>query len=200
MDFFEAVKTRRSVKHYDQQAIMTEQEFEQMMAAVMLSPTSYNIQHWRFVRVKDSVLREAVKKAAWGQEQVADAAELMIICADTQAWQDRPQRYWAQTDTDTQNVILPMIKEFYSGKSQTQRDEAMRSCGMAAQTLMLAAKSLGFDSCPMIGFDSDEVARLIKLPQGHVISMMVAIGKASKDARPRAGQLPMEEVLLENNF
>ena len=58
--------------------------------------------------------------------------------------------------------MVPAI-ELYRGKEQVQRDEAMRSCGIAAQTLMLAAKSMGYDSCPMDGFDFDKVAELIKL-------------------------------------
>ena len=53
---------------------------------------------------------------------------------------------------------MPAIDQYYRGKDQVQRDEAMRSCGIAAQTLMLAAKSMGYDSCPMDGFDFDEVA------------------------------------------
>ena len=76
----------------------------------------------------------------------------------------------------------------------------MRSCGIAAQTLMLSAKSLGYDSCPMVGFDFDAVARLIRLPEDHVISMMLAIGKATAPANPRGGQLPLAEVVIKDRF
>ncbi len=200
MDFFEAVETRRSIKHYDTDAIMPQATFIKMMDAVMLSPTSYNIQHWRFIRVTDCNLRQDIQQAAWGQTQVVDASELVIICADMAAWQDRPERYWANADEDTRNVLVPMIEDFYAGKQQLQRDEAMRSCGMAAQTMMLSAKSLGYDSGAMIGFDSDEVARLIKLPEGHVIAMMVTIGKAIAPAKPRGGQLTRDETLKNNQF
>jgi len=93
-----------------------------------------------------------------------------------------------------------MIKSFYSGNVQIQRDEVMRSCGIAAQTLMLTAKAMGYDTCPMVGFDSDAVAKLINLPSGYVVSMMVAIGKATKPAHPRGGQLPLNEIIIENKF
>ncbi len=200
MELFEAIAQRRSVKHYDPAASMPNSDFEQIMNAVLLSPTSYNIQHWRFVRIQDQVLRSKIQQAAWDQPQIADAAELVIICADTNAWQDRPERYWADADEATRNVLLPMMQDFYQGKPQLQRDEALRSSGIAAQTLMLAAKSLGYDSNPMIGFEADEVAKLINLPEGHLIAMLVVVGKADKAARPRGGQLPLEEVLLENQF
>ena len=76
----------------------------------------------------------------------------------------------------------------------------MRSCGIAAQALMLAAKAMGYDSCPMDGFDFEKVRELINLPADHVISMFVAIGKKTKDAWPRAGQISMEDVLVRNHF
>jgi nitroreductase len=76
----------------------------------------------------------------------------------------------------------------------------MRSVGMAAQTLMLAAQGMGYDSGPMIGFDQDAVAKIIKLPADHVIGMFVVIGKKMEDARPRSGRLSVENVLIENSF
>ncbi len=200
MELFTAVEQRRAVKHYDSEAVMPKQDFDKLMSSVLLSPTSYNIQNWRFVRVTDKDSRLKIKNAAWGQQQVEDASEVIILCADSQAWSDRPQRYWANTDTSVQDMILPMIESFYSGKAQTQRDETMRSCGMAAQTLMLSAKALGYDTCPMIGFDSGEVAKIINLPAEHVICMMIVVGKALEPANKRAGQLPLNEVLIENSF
>lgn len=78
-----------------------------------------------------------------------------------------------------------------------QRDEAMRSCGLAAQTLMLAAKSMGYDSCPMDGFDFDAVGRL---PEDHVITMFVAIGKSTQPSWPRGSHLLFERVVLTRSF
>ncbi len=200
MDVFTAIQARRSVKHYDSDAELSDQQFQQLMSATLLSPTSYNIQHWRFVRIQDSELRKALKTAAWEQSQVTDASEVIVICADIDAWKDRPERYWARADVDTQNLLVPMIDSFYGGKPQLQRDEAIRSCGIAAQTLMLAAKAMGLDSNPMIGFDGEQVANLIKLPDNHLIAMIVTIGKASKAARPRGGQLALDDVLFTNGF
>ena len=200
MKTFGAIKQRRAVKHFDKHFDMPESDFKQLMSSVVLSPTAYNIQNWRFVRIKNRALREQIKKAGWDQAQIASASELVILCADTNAWQDRPERYWAAADEQTRQILLPMIESFYTDKLQTQRDEAMRSCGMAAQTLMLAAKSMGYDTCPMVGFDQNKVAELIKLPEDHVVVMMIPIGKAEKPANNRGGQLPLEEVLIENHF
>ena len=75
-----------------------------------------------------------------------------------------------------------------------------KAIGIAAQTLMLTAKSMGYDSCPMIGFDPGKVAEIIDLPKNHVIGMMLTVGKALKDANVRSGQLPFDEVVFRNGF
>ena len=196
----DAIENRRSVKSFDSNHKMTEEEIRKLLSLTILSPSAYNIQNWRFVNVRDTGLRQKIRKAAWDQSQVTDASLLIILCADLKAWEKQPLRYWKNANKEVQDFILPLIDGYYRGKDQVQRDEAMRSCGIAAQTLMLAAKSLGYDSCPMDGFDFNAVAKLINLPEDHVIAMFVTIGKGTKEAWPRGGQLPLEEVVITNHF
>ncbi len=200
MDTFSAIAARRSVKRYDSAHRLTKDEERTLFEAAILSPTSFNIQHWRFVTVKDPDLRQRIRDASWNQAQVTDASLLVLICADVQAWAKEPERYWRHAPEAARKAILPAIGGVYAGKDQLQRDEAMRSVGLAGQTLMLAAKALGYDSCPMIGFDPVKVGQLINLPDDHVIGLMVTIGKASEDARPRSGQLALDEVLVTDRF
>ena len=200
MELFTAISERRSVKHFDPEAKMPAEDFEKIIDAVRLSPSSYNIQHWRFLRVTDPAIREQLTAAAWGQHQVKDAAELVLICADMQAWSDRPERYWVDATAEVRDTLLPMLDGFYRGKPELQRDEAIRSSGLCAQTLMLAAKGLGYDSCPMIGFDPEQVAKIINLPDNYLVGMMIPMGKALKPANPRGGLLPLNDILFENSF
>ncbi len=200
MKTFEAIKNRRAIKEFDPSHIMSVEEKEQLLSLAMLSPTAFNIQNWRYVIISDVDLRNKIKEAAWGQPQVTDASLLIVLCADLKAWEKEPIRYWINAAEEVQNFVLPAIEGYYKNKPQVQRDEAMRSCGIAAQTLMLSAKSMGYDSCPMDGFDFDLVSELINLPEDHVISMFVAIGKATKPAWERPGQLALADVVIENKF
>lgn len=200
MDTQTAITLRRAVKHFDNNHHMTENEIDQLISLAMLSPTAFNIQNWRFLLALDSAQREKLKVAAWGQAQVTDASLLIVICADLNAWEKEPLRYWKDAPQALRDYMIPALDQYYRGRDQVQRDEAMRSAGIAAQTLMLAAKSMGYDSCPMDGFDFDQVAQIIQLPHDHVIAMFVAIGKGIKEANPRAGQLPMQEVVIHNHF
>lgn len=200
MNVFAAIEQRRSVKGFDPNHAMTDAEIDRLMNLAMLAPTAFNIQNWRFVLVRDPELRKQVRAAAWDQAQVTDASLLLVLTADLKAWEKEPARYWKNAPQPVQDFIVPAIGQYYSGREQVQRDEAMRSCGIAAMTLMLAAKEMGYDSCPMDGFDFDAVSKLINLPQDHVIAMFVAIGKGIKEPWPRGGQLPMNEVVVQNRF
>lgn len=196
----DAIRSRRAVKHYDASHRMTEEEVNELLSLAVLSPTAFNIQNWRFVVVTDQALRKKIREAAWDQAQVTDASLFVVLCADLKSWEKRPDRYWINAANEVQEFMLPAIDNYYRDKNQVQRDEAMRSCGIVAQTLMLAAKSMGYDSCPMDGFDFDKVADLVNLPDDHVIAMFVAIGRGTKKAWPRPGQLGLDEVVVQNRF
>ena len=196
----QAIETRRAVKHYDVNHSMTHEEINELLSLAILSPTAFNIQNWRFVVVADAELRKHIREAAWGQSQVTDASLFIILCADLKSWEKEPERYWTNAPKEVREFILPAIDNYYRGKDQVQRDEAMRSCGIAAQTLMLTAKSMGYDSCPMDGFDFGKVAELINLPDDHIIAMFVAIGKGTKEAWSRPGQLNLNDVVIKNSF
>ncbi len=200
MDTFTAIETRRAVKHYDPEHKMADAEINKLMSLVLLAPTAFNIQNWRFVLVRDPELRKKIRAVSWEQSQVTDASLLVIFCADLKAWEKDAGRYWKDAPKEAQDYIVPAIRQYYENREDVQRDEGMRSCGIAAQTLMLAAKAMGYDSCPMDGFDFGKVAELINLPEDHAIAMFVAVGKGTKEAWPRAGQLPMDEVVINDRF
>jgi nitroreductase len=179
---------------------MTAAEEKQLFDLAFETPSSFNIQHWRIVVARDPELRANIREAAWGQPQMTDASLLLILCADVKAWEKDPARYWETASQEVRNYLLPMINNFHNGREEVQRDEALRSVGMIAQTIMLTAKDMGYDSCPMIGFDPVRVAELINLPSDHIIGMMIAVGKGTKPANPKGGYLPRETVVLTDRF
>jgi len=200
MNVFEAVRARRAIKWYDPEHQMPEATFRSLMQDAILAPTAFNIQNWRFVRVTDPVQRQAIRAAAWDQAQVTEASELLVLCFDNTAWSNEPARYWRNAPQAVQDFLVPAIADYYQNKPQVQRDEGMRSCGLIGQNIMLLAKALGYDTCPMDGFDYAAVGEIIDLPASHEIAFMIAIGKGVKEAWPLPGQLPLDEVMVENRF
>ena len=201
MNAIEAIFKRRSVKQYDPKYKISPEDEKKLFEATIQAPTSFNIQHWSFIVVRDPAVREKIRKEYGNdQAQMTDASLLIIFTADVKAWQKDPARYWQNAPKEVADLLVGWMGPFHEGREWLQRDEAQRSIGMAMQTLMIAAKEMGYDSCPMIGFDIEKVAELINLPEDHVMGPMVAIGKGIKEASPKAGQLPLEELVKDNTF
>jgi nitroreductase len=200
MQVDEAVRARRAIKWYDAAHQMSEQTFRTLMEHAILAPTAFNIQNWRFVRVTDPEQRKAIRAVAWDQAQVTDASELLVLCFDNKAWEHEPQRYWANAPQEVQDFLVPAIDVYYRDKPQVERDEGMRSCGLVGMTIMLMAEELGYQSCPMDGFDYEAVANIINLPESHTIAFMIAIGKGTRESWPKPGQLSLDEVMISNRF
>ena len=145
METFDAIYQRRAIKHFDPKHTLTKEEETKLLEAAIQSPTSFNIQHWRFVVVRDPALRQKIRTEFGNdQAQMTDASLLIIMTADVQAWRKDPERYWQNAPKEVAELLVNWIAPFHEGRDWLQRDEAQRSIGMAMQTLMLAAKAHRF--------------------------------------------------------
>jgi len=200
MQLSEAIKNRRAVKKYDTEYEVSDEDFSALIEQSLQAPSSFNIQHWRFVDVTDKDARAKIRAAAWDQAQVTEASKIIVLCADVKAWDKDPAQYWKQAPQEVSDIMVPMLREFYYGREWIQRDEAMRSVGIIAESFMLGASAMGLDTCPMIGFDQDVVGDIINLPDDHVIGMMIALGKRSEEPFPHGVRISMEQAVINNKF
>ena len=199
MEFSDIVQQRRSIKSYDAEKSISDAELKELFKEVTLSPSSYNLQHWTFIAVKDSEQKKLLKEAAWGQQQVEDCSVAILVCGKLNAYKDAPIIY-KNTPKEVQEGMLPMINNFYEGKEQLQRDEAIRSASLAAMTLMYAAKNLGWATGPIIGFDPVATSKLLNLTQAYIPVMLLVLGYQKKAPRPRDYRRPIEEVVRLNTL
>jgi len=200
MNVTQAIEERRAVKHYDPEHVMPEEDLAELIRLTKLAPSSFNMQNYRLLVVTERELRAQIREHAWDQAQVTDASVLFILCADLEAHDADPSLYWSHAPKEVQDILGPMIAPFYGGKEQLIRDEGIRSSALAGMTLMLAAKELGYDSCPMIGFDGAKVAELVNLPDGYALSFMIPVGKKAKGAWDRGPRLADEKVVAYDRF
>ena len=194
MDFSQIVAQRRAVKFYDPEHEITDAELRNLFSKVTLTPSSFNLQHWRFVVVRDPKRKAKLREAALGQEQVETASAVVVVLGKLDAHLDAPQIY-ADVPGETQDTLLPMIERAYAGKPALQRDEAIRSASLAAMTLMYAAGEMGYAIGPMTGFDPQAVAKLIGAGENYVPVMLVVVGKPVGETRRRPTRLPTGEVV-----
>lgn len=194
MEFSEVVRQRRSIKSYDRDQAVSDAQLRAIFEDVVLSPSSFNLQHWTFIVVRDPALKKALRAAAWDQAQVEDAAAAILVCGRLDAHKDA-RRIYGDAPVELREQLVPMIREFYEGREQAQRDEAIRSGALAAMALMLAARNHGLDTGPMIGFDPEAVSALLGLTPNYIPVMMVVMGRRSGEPRPRAYRRPLDEVV-----
>jgi len=200
MNTLDAIRSRRAVKTYDPNYQLSRAEKDELLQLALLAPSAFNLQHVRLVEVSDPALRAQLRVVGWDQAQMTDASMLVVVCAQLDSWEQNVRRVWDGAPQPVQDYMAGAIDAYYRDKPQVQRDEAMRSCGLMAQTLMLAARAKGLESCPMDGFDFEAVARLINLPRNHLIGLMVAVGRGTVEPRPRVGKLPFDEVVIRDRF
>ena len=200
MKTIDAIKKRRSIRYYDSNYVIPDNEINELINLTMLTATSYNIQHWKFVVVDNPRLRKEIRKVSFDQAQITDASKLILVCTDIKAWEKDMPRKWENSPSEISDFMVSRSKMFYQDKEQLQRDEAIRSASFATQTLVLASVSKGYDTGVMIGFESEKVAKLINLPKDYIISNFVVIGKGIEAPFIRGGQLPLEEVRIKNSF
>lgn len=195
-----AIQNRRAVKRFDPDHKITRKARDKLLSTGLLFPPLFNIQNWHFVVVDDPEQRKRIREVSWDQPAVTEASLLIILCTDLEAWIKEPLHCWHSAQQSFDDCFGPTSGPIERGLDQMQRDEVMRSCGIVAQTLMLAAQAMGYDSCLMDGFDEDVIGDLINLPEGHAVCMLLAIGKGVGDLHPHQMDLPIKEVVINDHF
>lgn len=201
MNVENAILQRTAIRTFDPSYEMSASEKRSLLTLARHAPSAFNVQQWRFVLIEDPAQRVALQTAANNQTQFTDAAMLVAIVVDIDAWQRNPARYFSPMPADVAEVLGTKVIAFYNDRAWLARDDAMRSCGLVAQTIMLSATERGLASCPMDLFEPEHVHKLLNLPEGHEAAMFIAIGKPKSDQDvPRVGRLPYEELVFVDRF
>ncbi len=203
MNAFNAIKERQSMKHYDINHKLTDDEINQLMSLAVLYPTSFNMQNWIFVILKDPQIRKQIHAAiSSDQAQVTDASLLLIVvCAYLKSWNDNPGRHRANSAKEAQDFLISTRGDYLRRKRPVAGgDETMKSCRIATPIIMLASKSKEYDSNLMMGFDPEKITQTIKLAQEHTISMLIAVVKQTQPAMPGGRELSLDKAIFVDKF
>ncbi len=195
----EALRTRRSVKHFDPAFVLDDAAVGELLAPVAFTPTSFNLQHFRFVVSRTPAMKQALAAAAYGQEQVASCSAVVAVLAKIPAHEDAG-RVWHDAPEPLRDSMTRTIAAFYGAAPSLQRDEAIRSGSLAAMAIMLRATELGLDTCPLIGFDDDAAREVLGVPVDHMIVLLICVGRALRPAHPRVGRLNLDELIVTERY
>lgn len=201
----EILKDRVSANHFDNTKTLTDSEIKELVGYACEAPSSFNIQHWRFVAVTEKAAKERLKAAAYGQPKVVDAAVTFVVLGDLKGVDKLPDAIAPMLkagaiDQKAHDGWLGMANGMYKDNPQLARDEAIRSGSLAAMNLMIAAQAMGYASGPMIGFDPDEVKKALGISDRYLPVMLIAVGPGASGNWPRKPRFSVEQVLSFNSF
>ncbi len=195
MDIIQAIKERRSINFFEQNKELSDGKLMELLELANLSPSSFNLQPWRVVAVRESGRKKILRKCAFDQPKVEEASAVLIIIADPKAVEENMDRMldsWQQL-----GYMKPEMRETYNnmalnlyGTEDSPRRKffAIKNSALFAMNLMLAAKGIGLDTHPMDGFDEDCIKKEFNIPADKVIPMLIAVGhlKSGITLLPRA--------------
>ena len=199
MEFSEIVQQRRSVKSYDPEKTISDAELKDLFDEVVLSPSAFNLQHWTFIAVKDADMKKKFREAAWGQPQVEESSVPILVCGKLDAFKDALKIY-KETPEAVQQRMVPMIHEFYEGKKQLQRDEAIRGASLAAMSSDVWRRQSGMGDGPDDRVRSGSGFETLKADAQYIPVMIVVLGHQKDAPRPRSYRHPVKDVVRLNTL
>jgi nitroreductase len=201
--FFEVLESRRSVKAYDSSFRLTREEIKQLLEATQKAPSSWNLQQWKLLVIDEPEQKERLLPITYGQKQTVESAVMIAILGDLEAYRNAEQVY---QEAVLRGRVTPEIKDRLVGQihgaytnPQVARDEAFLNASLAAMQLMLSARAMGLDTCPMRGFNIPQFVEAFQIPQRYAPVMLIAVGKALKPGYP-SFRFQVDDVTVWNAF
>ena len=196
MNYLDIIKFRHACKIFDENKKISQTDFNTILEAGRLSPSSLGLEQWDFLIVQNPNLRRKIQEFSWNQPQITSCSHLVVIVAKIEELKKDSEYIDKMIDRLQFNSLKERAvkQEFYKTTlaQKLQNDDekifqwAHEQCLLAALNMMNAAASMGIDSCPMEGFERDEVGRALNLdPIKQRVAIMVPFGYRLNDAPPK---------------
>ncbi|MGV7001965.1 nitroreductase family protein [Priestia megaterium] len=199
----EVFRTRHATREYKPNVPITAETLNKILELAATAPSAWNLQHWRFLVIRDQEQKDRLKPIAYGQQQVSDASALVVILGDLEANLTGREMYDGLLEAEfipqeVHDNLISQIEESYK-IPEFARDEANKNAGLAAMQLMLAAKAKGYDSGAIGGFNPVALVEALNIPSRFIPVMLVTIGEAATPARPTT-RLPLSKLVINESF
>jgi len=204
----DALNWRYATKVFDSTRTLSAEQETIILESLRLSASSFGLQPWKFIVVRDGAKRQELRKAAWDQGQITDSSLLVVLATPKNVDAKLVAAYIDSVSTiehvDRKNLAgyETMINNSITAKGEANaRDWAARQAYVAMGTALLAAAENAIDACPMEGFDParfDSILGLDKL--GFESRAVIAFGFRSstdKHATETKVRFSKKEVFLE---
>ena len=199
MDFGEIVKNRYATKSFDGRKV-PDAKINELLEIIRFAPSSFNIQPWKIIVISNKELKEKLFPVSMNQPQINSCSHLLVFCADKNILGkiEALEELMIQNGAEKEQIkgYMEMMKGFEKNLSEEQKlSWAQRQTYIALGNAVNGAKSLGFDSCPMEGFNSEDYSKILNLPSNIVPSALCAVGYANDKPTAKV-RFPQKDVFV----
>jgi len=203
----ECLNWRYATKKFDPNQIISDDTWQTLCEALVLTPSSYGLQPWKFWVITNQKLKEELKPLSWNQAQVADCSHYVVFSIKKNLTVDGVDRFVERTaevrGTTTESMTAYrniMVGDVIDGsRSLIVNEWATRQAYIALGNFMTSAALLGVDTCPMEGIEPANYDRLLGLSsKGYATVVACAAGYRAEDdkyAELAKVRFPMSEVI-----
>ncbi len=200
-----SLQWRYATKIFDATKTIPEETWQALEEALVLTPSSYGLQPWRFIIVTDQELKQKLRAHSWNQAQVSDCSHYVVFATLSKMSEAEIDKFIAHTakvrgvSPDTMAGYRGMmIKDIVHGpRGQSSHEWSARQAYIALGNFMTAAALLRVDTCPMEGFAPAEYDKILGLtPRGFTAAVCCAAGYRSESDKYAA--LPKVRFDLEH--
>jgi nitroreductase len=181
----DALNWRYATKVFDPSRKIPSEQWAILEKSLVLTPSSFGLQPWKFLIVQDQALREQLVPHSWGQRQVADCSHLVVMAVKRQMSTADVDAF-VQRTVDVRGGSVEALKGFrdmmegFRAKAETEGwlgQWAKLQSYIALGQLMTAAAVMGIDSCPMEGFVPAKYDEVLGLEaQGLTTAVLCPLG------------------------
>jgi len=179
-DVLEALRFRYATKQFDAARKIAPETWSALEQSLVLTPSSFGLQPWKFLVITDGALRESLVPHSWGQRQVADCSHLVVMAVQKtvdEAYLDRFIARVAKVRGSSVESLAGYRKMMAGSLSMMTTEWAAKQAYIALGQFMLAAAMLGVDTCPMEGFLPDKYDEILNLSaQGLTTAVLCPAG------------------------
>jgi nitroreductase len=205
----EQLNWRYATKQFDPRHRIDPADWAALEQSLLLTPSSFGLQPWKFVVVTDPALREKLVPVSWGQRQIADASHLVVFAVkkqlgaqDIESFLDRIAEVRGVARESLSAYRDMMLGKIIQGMDAAARQIwATRQVYIALGNFLNSAALLGIDACPMEGIEKNQYDEILGLNKQGLSAVVVATAgyRAASDAYASLKKVryPAQEVIVE---
>lgn len=198
---------RYATKQFDPARKISPEDWAALEDALILSPSSYGLQPWKFIVITDPKKREKLLPATWNQRQVLDCSHYLVFTVNTTMTEAHIDKHVTRvievrggTIDGWKRFRDMMIGDVVTGaRSAIAQQWATHQAYLALGNFLTSAALIGIDTCPMEGFEPEKYDAILDLPAKGLTSVVCcAAGYRSandKAARQKKVRFPREHMI-----